>query len=117
MGVLVNFKEVEKNIKKMFAEKLNVGRIKKELPKVTKEFCDEWYRKYPKMKNIISKNDLIKTINKSSKIYKHNNEKVEITVNLVSIEEREFERNKQMNKLWNEFKRNFIDYVMKKLFN
>ena len=94
-------------------EKMIMDKVKKVLPKLTKEYCHKWYGMHSEMKEIVSEEKFIRMVNDSFKLSIHNNEfKVEFSVARNEISEEHSER---MDVLWKEFESGYKKYVIGKL--
>lgn len=93
-------------------EKMIMGKIKKDLPKLTREYCHKWYGSHSEMKDIISEERFIRMVNNSFKLSIHNNEfKVEFSLSKNEISKEHSER---MDVLWEEFESGYKKYIMEK---
>ena len=104
MPVARNYKELEKMI---------MDKVKKELPKLTREYCHKWYGIHPELKEIVSEETFIKMVNDSFRLTIKKNEFV-AEFGIFKNEEMSDEHTEKLKVLWDEFKGGYKDYVMSK---
>ena len=105
MPIARNFKELEKMI---------MDKVKKELPKLTREYCHKWYGSHPELKEIVTEENFIKMVNDSFKLSIMKNEFV-AEFGIFQNEGVSEEHTEKLNELWEDFKGGYKDYVMSKL--
>lgn len=107
MGKTVrNMKELEKEINTM---------IKKELPKVTKEYCHKWYRNNDGIREFATENEFCRMVSDSMKVTVHGG-KFEAQFDAFQNRDMSEEEQERIKAIWEEFKDGYLDYVKKKLF-
>lgn len=104
---------VARNMKEL--EKMIVEEIKKQLPKVTREYCHKWYNSNPEMKEIVSEADFIKMVNDSLTLSTING-KVEAKFGVLKDRDIDKEHIETMNALWKNFEVGYIKHIKAKLF-
>ena len=102
---------VAKNMKEL--EKMIMEKVKKELPKLTREYCHKWYGNQPELKEIIVEENFIKMVNDSFKLSIRKNEFV-AEFGIFQNEGVSEEHTEKLNELWEDFKGGYKDYVMSK---
>lgn len=105
MPIARNFKELEKMI---------MDKVKKELPKLTREYCHKWYGNHPELAEIVTEEAFIKMVNDSFKLTIKKNEFV-AEFGIFKNEDVSDEHSEKLNALWEDFKGGYRDYVMSKL--
>ena len=91
-----------------------MDKMKKELPKVTKEYCHKWYGNHPEMMEIIPEESFVKMVNDSFRISVKNgqlNTEFGVFQNDVIPEE----YLEKMIKLWGDFKDGYKKFVVSKI--
>lgn len=103
---------VARNMKEL--EKMIIDKVKKELPKVTKEYCYMWYGNHPEMMEIISKESFVKMVNDSFRLSVKNGQ--------INTEFRVFQNDtiseehlEKMIELWEDFKVGYKKFVVSKI--
>ena len=102
MSIARNMKELEKMI---------MDKVKKELPKVTKEYCHKWYGNHPELKEIVLEETFIKMVNDSFKLSIKNG-KVVTEFGIFRNKDVPEEHLDRINVLWEDFKGEYKNYVM-----
>lgn len=104
MPIARNFKELEKMI---------MDKVKKELPKLTREYCHKWYGSHPELAEIVTEEVFIKMVNDSFKLTIRKNEFV-AEFGIFKNEDVPDEHSEKLNALWEDFKGGYKEYVMSK---
>lgn len=105
---------VAKNMKEL--EKMIMDRVRKELPRATKEYCHKWYGNHPELKEIVTEEAFIKMVNDSFKLSIKNGEFV-AEFGIFQNEDIPEGHSEKMNVLWEDFKSGYVNYVMNKIVN
>lgn len=101
-----SFKELQKEI---------INEMKKQVPKLTKEFCHKWYQEHEQMKEILSEQNFVDEVTKSLQLtVKNNNPHIALKPFKTSdLEEAKLEVVKSM---WDEFEKGYVQYIYSKIF-
>lgn len=102
---------VARNMKEL--EKMIMDKVKKELPKFTKEYCHKWYGNHPELAEIVTEETFIKMVNDSFKLTIRKNEFV-AEFGIFKNQDVSDEHSEKLNVLWEDFKGGYKDYVMSK---
>lgn len=105
MPIVRNMKELETMI---------MDKVKKDLPKATREYCHKWYGKHPKLEDIVSEETFIKMVNDSFKLSIKNGE-FSAEFGVFQNEDVSEELSEKLNILWEDFKSGYVKYVMSKV--
>ena len=111
-GGEINIMPVARNMKEL--EKMILDRVKKELPKVTKEYCHKWYDTHPEMVDIVSEESFIKMVNDSFK-FSMKNGQLDTEFGIFQKDDISEEHSEKMIELWEDFKGGYKNYVMSKI--
>lgn len=104
---------VARNMKEL--ERMIMDKVKKELPKLTKEYCHKWYGSHSELREIISEESFIKMVNDSFKL-SFKNGQVDAEFGIFQGDNIPEEHLEKMNELWLGFKSGYMDYVKSKIF-
>ena len=102
---------VARNMKEL--EKMILDKFKKELPKVTKEYCHKWYSNHPEMIDIVSEEAFIKMVNDSFKLSIKNGQ-IDAEFGIFQNDDISEEHLEKMVGLWEDFKDGYRKYVVSK---
>ena len=103
---------VARNIKEL--EKMILDKFKKELPKVTKQYCHKWYCTHPEMVDIVSEESFIKMVNNSFK-FSIKNGQLDTEFGIFQKDDISEEHSEKMTELWEDFKGGYKNYVVSKI--
>lgn len=105
MAVARNMNELEKMI---------MDKVKKELPKATREYCHKFYKYHPEMEQIISEESFNKMVNDSFKL---SIKDCEFTAEFkISQDDNVPEEHiEKMKAVWKDFESDYVKYVMNRI--
>lgn len=101
-----SFKELQKEI---------INEMKKQVPKLTKEYCHKWYQEHGEMKEILSEQNFVKEVCKAVQI-REKNGNPHIELQPFKITDMEESKLKVMEFIWDDFGENYKQYVFSKIF-
>ena len=91
--------------------KMIMDKVKRDLPKATREYCHKWYGNHPEIKEIVSEEKFVAMVNESFKLSVNNN-KFQAEFGIFKNENISEEHREKMNVLWEDFKSGYVNYVM-----
>lgn len=94
--------------------KMIMDKVKRDLPKAIREYCHKWYGSHPEIKEIVSEEKFISMVNESFKLSINNN-KFQAEFGIFKNEDILEEHTEKMNVLWEDFKSDYVNYVMGKI--
>lgn len=100
------FKELQKEI---------INETKKQVPKLTREYCHKWYQEHEKMKDLISEQRFVEEVCKSVQI-REKNGNPHISLQPFKTTDIEESKLKVMESIWDDFGENYKQYVFSKIF-
>ncbi|MCB6288529.1 hypothetical protein [[Clostridium] scindens] len=100
------FKELQKEI---------INEMKKQVPKLTREYCHKWYQEHEQMKEILSEQNFVDEVTKSVQLTVKNNNP-HITLDPFKTGDLEEPKLKVMKSIWDDFGENYKQYIFSKIF-
>ena len=95
-------------------QKQHVNEMKKQIPKLTKEYCHKWYKEHNQMKDIIPEQKFVEEVNRSVRITIKNND-VQISLQPFKTTDIEESKLKVMESIWDDFGSKYKQYIVSKL--
>lgn len=91
-----------------------MDKVKKDLPKATREYGHKWYGNHPELEEIVTEEKFIKMVNDSFKLSIKNGEFV-AEFGIFQNEAISEKYSEKLNPLWEDFKSGYVKYVMTKV--